>query len=356
MGKYRVIKNPREEDWNLFFEGFASGNLQESFEYGEVIKRSNPNTGVIRLMALDATNPVGIVQARYRRKFGFGEALEVGGLYGYGPIVADIKEKEEIYVELMTTLEKLAIRKRILNGLIYQTERNLTLEKMGYVIVDIFNIYRVKLSGNIEEVWRRMEHNKRRNIKKAEEQGVKVIEGSSYDHLISFYEMLKITEKRAGFKSHSFDFFNSCLKIFGAKDKVKIFLAKKDDKPIAGVFILIYADTAYALAAGSLSEAWHFRPNDILHWKAMEWACTNGLSYYHLGSVSEPPPHENSPRWGLWRWKREWNGQLNKVFVYEKIYMPRLRRLALAGAQMLHPVLHKNIYSFRAEEPSKEKM
>ena len=339
MSKYRIIDNPRQENWGSFLNDFASCNLQESIEYGEVIKMSDPDTKVVRFMALNGNQPVGLVQARYKRKIGFGESLEVGGLYGYGPVVADMEDKEIVSRELMMALEKWAIKKRILNGLIYQLERSIILENLGYALVKNFNTYKVKLSKNVEELWRNIEHNKRRNIKKAERQGVKVIKGSSYDHLTSFYEMLKITEKRAGFKSHSYNFFSSFLKIFGADDKVKIFLAEKDGRLIAGVFVVVYADTAYALAAGSYEEAWHFRPNDILHWKAMEWACNNGLMYYHLGSVSEPLPGERSPQWGLWRWKREWNGQLDKVFVYEKIYMPRFRKFILTGARALHAVL-----------------
>ena len=68
----------------------------------------------------------------------------------------------------------------------------------------------------------------------------------------------------------------------------------------------------------------------------MEWACKNGLSYYHMGYVSEPPPTEGSDGWGLWRWKREWNGVLEKVFVYHKVLMPRFRKFILKPYEKIY--------------------
>ena len=341
MSRYRMIDDPLKEDWDSLLLNFSSGNLHQSFEYGEVAKMCNPHTRVVRLLAVDGDRPVGLVQARYNRRFGFGEALEVGGLYGYGPVVADGEDKEKVSKELVATLEKWAIKERVLSGSIYRPEMSSILENLGYVLTNSFNTYKVELSKSVEELWRSIAHNKRRNIKKAQEQGVEVIKGSSYDNLVSFYEMLEISAKRAGFIPHSFDFFHSCLKIFGADDKLKIFLASVNNQPVASVFVVVYSDTAYALAAGSRKEVWHVRPNDILHWKAMKWAYSKGLSYYHLGSVSEPLPTDGSPQWGLWRWKREWNGRLEKTFVYDKIYMPRFRKFLLIGARARRAILRR---------------
>jgi len=30
----------------------------------------------------------------------------------------------------------------------------------------------------------------------------------------------------------------------------------------------------------------HLRPNDLLHWRAIEWACAEGLTKYGLGATS----------------------------------------------------------------------
>lgn len=342
MSNLRIIESPQQSEWSSFLDRFVAGNLMQTFEYGEVAKMSNPHTRVVRLLTVDGDCSVGLVQGRYNRRFGFGDRLDVGGVYGLGPLVADVKDKERVLRDLVGALEKFSTKNRVSEAYFFRPEEDAVLEDMRYSLVDIFNVYKVHLSMTVDELWKNLAHNKRRNIKKAQESGVEVVEGKSYDDLVSFYELHEISGKRVGFIPHPFGHFNSYLKIFGANDKVRIFLAVFNGKTIAGVFVVVQGDTAYALGAGSLKEVWHVRPNDILHWKAMEWACSQGLSYYHMGHVSEPPPTESVAGWGLWRWKKEWNGQLEKVYQYHKIYMPRFKKLFLTPYEKAYSFLRKS--------------
>jgi lipid II:glycine glycyltransferase (peptidoglycan interpeptide bridge formation enzyme) len=341
MSKYRIIDDPQRSIWDSFLDKFGCGNIQQSFDFGEVAKMSNPHTRVVRLFAVDGNCPVGLVQARFNRRFGFGDRLEVGGVYGNGPVVANIEDKEQVFRELIADLEKCVTRNRVSEAFIYRLGKDQVLESMGYTLVQVFNVYKVDLQKTADELWRNIAHNKRRNIRKAQEQGVEVVQGTSYDDLVSFYEMHSISGKRAGFIPHPFGYFRSYLKIFGASGKVRIFLAVFDGQRVAGVFVVVHGDTAYALGAGSREEVWHVRPNDMLHWKAMEWACSEGLAWYHMGHVSEPPPTEDSSGWGLWRWKREWNGLLEKTFLYHKIYMPRFRKIVLTPYEKIYNRIRK---------------
>ena len=336
MGEIRIIEDPQQQEWDDFLAKYVCGNLQQSFEYGEAARLMNPNTNVVRLFALDGEVPVGLALARYNRRFGFGDRVEVGGVYGYGPIVNDVAGKEKIISELIAFLEKRARKDRVCEAFIFQPEENGVLESLGYVMEKTFNVYKVDLGKSVEELWMKIAHNKRRNIKKAQNQGVEVVASDSEKDLESFYEMHALAGKRAGFIPHSFSYFGSFLKVFGVFGKAKVFLAIFEGKPVAGVFVVVHGDTAYALGAGSREEVWQVRPNDILHWKAMEWACNNGLSYYHMGYVSEPPPTEGSDGWGLWRWKREWNGILEKVYVYHKVLMPRFRKFILTPYEKIY--------------------
>jgi len=342
MGKIRIVDNPSKRDWAQFLDKIDVGNLQQSFEYGEVVKLINPHTKVIRLLALNDNNaPVGLVQARYNSKFGFGDRLEVGGVYGYGPVVDNIEAKQKVLSELVTSLEKFAKKEKICESFIFTLERVNVLETLDYVFERSFNVYKVSLDGDVEDLWKRIAHNKRRNIKKAQKHGVEVICSQSHDDLASFYKMHVISGKRAGFIPQPFTYFDSFLKVFRALGKAKVFLALFDGKPVAGVFVVIHGNTAYALGAGSYEEGWHVRSNDILHWKAMEWACNEGLSYYHMGFVSDPPPIEGSPGWGLWRWKREWKGLLEKVFVYHKVFMPKFKKFFLTPYEKIYDLKNK---------------
>lgn len=339
MGDSTIVNNPQQRECESFLETVAGSNLDQSFGYGEVIKSYNPRIRVVRFLALDGNCPVGLLQGRYTRKFFFGEHLEVGGFYGNGPVVAD-KNNEQVLKQLIVDLENYAIQNRVTEASIYRDKRDHVLERMGYNLPPLFNVYKVALQKTTEDLWNSLAYNKRKNVNKAQRKGV-VVEDTSYEDLASFYDMLSVSGKRVGFVPLPFSYFQSCLKIFGTNNRAKIFLAVYDNQPVAGVFVVIHGNTAYALAAGSYKEAWNVRPNDILHWKAMKWACNEGLSYYHMGFVNEPPPTQGSSDCGLWRWKREWNGQLEKRFRYNKVFMPKFKKLVLTPYGKVYSIMQK---------------
>lgn len=336
-----ITSNPERSIWSGFLDRQVSGNLQQSFEYGEVVEASEARTAVVRLLAMCKNEPAGIVQGEYRKRFGFGEKVEVGGVYGFGPVVGAIEEKQSILKDLGLALEKYATKNRIAQAFIHQPEASPILQSLGYGLSRVFNVYKVRLNMSPKELWKSISHNKRKNIQKAEAEKVQVIEGKTHDDFISFYQLLDISGKRAGFEPPTFDLLNAYFKVFGAAKKMKIFLAIFKDQPVAGVFVVIHGNVAYALGAGSREEVWQVRPNDILHWKAMEWGCNKGLAYYHMGYVPNPIPTEGSELWGLWRWKREWNGELSNIFLYHKIYMPRFRKFILAPYLKISPVVQR---------------
>lgn len=341
MVDLKIIDNPSRIEWDSFLAKFGCGNLQQSYEYGDVARMINLHAKVVRLFALKESVPVGLVQARYNKRFRVGDHIDVGGIYGYGPVVDDSGDKSLVLKGLIVSMEDYAKKYRVCEAFVYTQEKIDVLEDLGYVLEKNFNVYKVYLGKNVEELWKRIEHNKRRNIKKAQSQSVEVVCSESADALASFYEMHAISGNRAGFTPQPFSYFNSFLKVFGAENKAKVFLAMFNGEPAAGVFVVVHGDVAYALGAGSREEAWQVRPNDILHWKAMEWACTKGLKYYHMGYVSEPPPTESSEGWGLWRWKREWNGLLERVYVYHKVLRPRLKKFIVAPYEKIYNVTRK---------------
>ncbi len=341
MVEFRIRTNASRGEWESFFENSISGDLQQSFDYGEMMKMFNERNRVIRLCALDGSNVVGLVQAIFPKKLlGFGASLYAGGVYGYSP-VASLKDEEQILRDLLYSLERMAVKKGILEGFISRPNSDPVLESMGYTISEVANFYEVGLRKDEDALWKSIAHNKRRNIKKAQELHAEVVQLKSHDALVSFYEMYKASSERVGFGAYSFNYFDSYLRIFGANDKSRIFLTILNNQPVAGVFVVVHGDTAYALAAGSRKDVWQVRPNDLLHWKAMQWACSEGLSWYHMGHVLEPIPTENTPGWSLWRWKREWNGQLKKYYIHHKVYMPRLKGLVSTSYEKIYNTMQK---------------
>ena len=324
-----VTSKPQYDRWNSLLDSLPHGNLDQTHEYGESMKRAHPGSELVRLLAFEKEPAVGVLQGLYQRKRGYGRNLKVGGSYGSAPVASFEDGKEEIIVSLLQALNGFAVRNRIVEGEIHWPQEwgfSSIFEDLKYEATSSYNVYVVPLNGPSSDLWSKMHPNKRRNVKKAELAGVRVECGRTAQDFQSFLGMLKAAALRANFDPRISE-IEELWKEFSPKGSARIFLSKWKDRDVASTFIITHGDTAYARAAGSVEDAWEVRPNDIVHWKAMEWACEQGYSWYSMGGVEYPEPHEGCPGWGLWRWKREWRGILERILVYSKVYLPTLRKL-----------------------------
>ena len=323
MSEYSIIENPSADLWKSLLSMFPEGNFDQCFEYGEIAKMAFPSTKAARLVITYDGEPVGAVQGTYSCYFGFGIGLRVMR----GP-VANTRNKESLRLieNLLKALEDYGKRNRIIHAQILVPEAwqlHEAFNKLRYAPAGKLNEYVVNLEKGAEELWKSVAHNKRRNIKKALKEGVEVVQSRNHEDLLTFYSMLEASAERGGFSSYPLPWFEAVWKVYQPEKLSKVFLASLEGKSVSGVFVVIHGKTVYALAAGSFSEGWKVRPNDIMHWKVMEWACRNGYSKYHMGLVSEPPPSEGSSAWGIWRWKKEWKGSMERIQIFEKVLLPR---------------------------------
>lgn len=325
MSEYTVIENPSASLWRSFLSKFSDGNFEQCFEQGEIAKTAYPNTNVVRLAITCDKKPMGIVLGAYSSYFGFGMTLRVMR----GPLVNEMnKERLRLAEALLKALEDFGKRRRIIQAQILTPERwqlDKLFYRLGYSAADELNEYVVNLEKGADALWKSISHNKRRNIKKAMKAGVEVVQSHNLKDLCTFYSMLEASANRGGFLTQPLSWFETVWKVYKPVENSKVFLARWKGKEVSGVFIAVNGRTVYALAAGSLKEGWKVRPNDMMHWKVMEWACQNGYSKYHMGFVSEPPPTEGSNAWGIWRWKKEWQGNLEKMQAFEKTFLPRYK-------------------------------
>jgi lipid II:glycine glycyltransferase (peptidoglycan interpeptide bridge formation enzyme) len=334
---YSIIENPSTELWNSFLKMSPDENLGQCLEFAEITKMVYPRIRIARLCIMHNGEPVGIVQGTYSNYFGFGMTLNVLR----GPIVGPrTKENPQLVGSLLKELDDYGRRKRIIYAQImvpdsWQLQE--VFHRRDYATVKTENDYTVNLEQGAQELWKSIDHNKRRNIKKAMKEGVEVVQSHSHEDMRTYYSMLHASAERKGFSTYPLSWFEALWKTY-KPELSKVFLAHWKGKSVSGVHILIQGKTVYALSAGSRTEGWEVRPNDILHWKAMEWACENGYSKYDMGTVSEPPPTEESNEWGIWRWKREWGGSLERVRAFGKILLPRYK-LILQAKRLVERVM-----------------
>ena len=138
------------------------------------------------------------------------------------------------------------------------------------------------LSRGPDALFRKFSENKRRNIKRAIKYGVSVEPAASRAEVSAYHAICADWSRRKGLHLPEEEEFR---RTFALTNNRLLFLARHDGKIVAGVVIRFFPHGVMEYAANSsLENALHLRPNDLLHWRAIEWGCRVGMTHYSLGA------------------------------------------------------------------------
>lgn len=139
------------------------------------------------------------------------------------------------------------------------------------------------LSQGPAKLFRSFSENKRTNIKKAIKFGVSVAPATSRDEVSEYYAIYVDWSNRKQQPIVSEEQFQET---FALTDNRLLLLARHETTIIAGVVIRSFPRGVMEYAANSsLESALRLRPNDLLHWRAIEWGCREGMTHYSLGGT-----------------------------------------------------------------------
>jgi hypothetical protein len=164
-----------------------------------------------------------------------------------------------------------------------------------------------------ETLFKQLDKKRRNCIRYAMRQETQIFEAATARDLEDFYAVYSLwhgtARKKIDGPKLSFDFF---LERFRHRENVRIFLAGFRGKVIAGITLRFFPGGLVEYANNSsLDEFLHLRPNDLLLWRAIEWACREGFPRFSLG--------------GAHRFLREFGGTLTPIYRYRLDRTP-LRR------------------------------
>ena len=136
-------------------------------------------------------------------------------------------------------------------------------------------------------LFKQFDENRRRNIRLAARKGVEVFPGSTQEDVLAYYQIRErwrqTSRKKITGDEPAIELFQQRYRLTG---NFRLLLARHSGKIIAGITLrflpgglLEYANNA------SLEEYLHLRPNDLLQWSAIQWACAEKFSAYSLGGA-----------------------------------------------------------------------
>jgi hypothetical protein len=145
----------------------------------------------------------------------------------------------------------------------------------------------LELSQGVQTLYKQLHENRRRNIRQAIKQGVEVFEASSKDEIAAYYDVYchwrQTDRKKIDGDQVSFPVVAEAYKL---RDSRRLFLARHAGKVIAGTSVRFLQGGLIEYAGNSsLDEYTSLKPNDLLIWKTIEWACANGFLRYSLGGA-----------------------------------------------------------------------
>lgn len=152
-----------------------------------------------------------------------------------------------------------------------------------------------------------------RAIKKANHKGIKIRAGETENDLKAWYALYLETMRWHSVPARSFHFFKTLWRQLIPKKFIRLLLAElhsgDDVRLLAGSIFLMFNKTVFYAFNGSRREDFLLRPNDLLHWHAMQVASREGYLYYDLGEAAEK--HH-----GLAAYKSKWSSKTEQLYHY----------------------------------------
>lgn len=171
------------------------------------------------------------------------------------------------------------------------------------------------LTPGSDALLKKMKENTRRNIRKAQKQGVEVARHTSHEALQAFYRLNCLTRKRHGLPPQPLSFFNKFYEHVIAANKGFIVLATHEGETIAAaVFVHFNGQAVYKYGASDLRFQ-QLRANNLVMWEAISWYAGQGYSQFCFGR-SEP---ENK---GLLQFKNSWGAE-EEILEYYRYDLAR---------------------------------
>ncbi len=184
-----------------------------------------------------------------------------------------------------------------------------TLEKNGFhqsrIQLQHRCTFRIDLTESLDHILARMESRTRYSIRKAERDGIEIIEDSD---ISEFFDLYAKTGGKNKFHHKGEGYFIRLQDFLVTKGLAKVFSARYKGKPVAGAVILTFGGKSWYMYGATSQRYRYLNSGHLLQWRIIRWAKENNLSSYDLQGIPEKVK-ESSPLWGIYLFKRGFGGK-----------------------------------------------
>ncbi len=162
----------------------------------------------------------------------------------------------------------------------------------------------VNLGASEEDLWRGLDGNIRRQVRKAKRNNLEIEVGRDEMLVEPFYNMFSQFTHQAGTPVFSRAFLQNVVDTFPGG--YNIALVRHEKEPIAGYFQVEMGDTVYGMWGAALPATLKLRPAYLALWEIMRDAVNHGFTHLDMG---RSPADANASKF-----KGQWGGKSSPVY------------------------------------------
>lgn len=211
------------------------------------------------------------------------EYFDIQGAYGYNGIVTSSKD-EGFIARFHEAFDKYCQEQHIVAEFsrFHPLLDNQTLASPKMQTFYSRKTVKLDLTLTEDEIWMNQFSSKNRNvIRKAEKEGVTIVESQDYDFFREMYNQTMHNVNAEGFYFFPPKYYDTFKETFG--DNLTLCFAIYDGKPIAGSMFMFSKDYAHYHLSGRDKNYYKIAANNAVLWYGIQKAKKRGCKWFHFG-------------------------------------------------------------------------
>jgi len=302
------IDNLDVQQWNELLMESEICDAFQTYEWAQV-QRNSLGVQPYFLMVYKNGNPVGGLMYFRKKTLGMLDSYEVRG----GPMYSGVN--------------KLRVMKCIIRALGQKRKKAAYMLFVPYPLVNlnfaqmfkaegyhpiVFRTLIVDLHRSIDDVWKALDKDARRGVRKARSLGVEATVAHTWREWKEYYDLHLLHSREKHYPAEPRLFYEEMFKLH-RKNMSRLFVAKLENRIIAGTLCLIYRENLVGIRSASSDAFRKYQPNNLAHWKSIEWSKENGVKIYDFDGL---PLEQTKYLRGVYNYKKRWDGSVQWYYYY----------------------------------------
>lgn len=289
------------EAWDRYIMEHSQGNFYQLYAWKEINEKNFSHS--CHFQALKRHDEIcGILPLVYVQSRLFGKILSSMPFVNFGGLCANTPQDTQLLLDAASSLTRDCNADYLeLRATEHYSDEILTSTHKISMTLD--------LADDPDIIWNGFKSKHRTNIRRVYKDGIYVKQGR-HELLDDFYLLLSKSWKRLGTPIYRKSYFEDILNSF--PDDTRIFIAYRNDMPIASAFNGYCKNMVEGMWAGALPEYRSMQANYVLYWEMIKDACERGYRHFHLGrSTSDTGAEAFKKKWNAYSKQLYWQYILN---------------------------------------------